>query len=470
LYKNVTLEASVSNGHNTYKLLNGDGSENLGFSIYRDGLLKKRRGFALTTIKSYLEAVAHFFDYLFEVALQNGVEIPTEDLILDAIECWDEYLVEGSLSDDEFVTSICEHLSSPRLSPSSSSLYHSALKHFLLQSEKIRKSLERLSRHGLIEDNPLLSKQALLLLPPRHKIPKNQRHKIVSNSMIAGVLAGGPKFSKPSLFPNIQGGDKDTRSYKDFPYDKIVDLLDALPNYRDKALYSFIAASGGRLHEALRILIEDIDLSARTVQLVNPNLRINDGHYEAFSTADRRIISTWKGRETQQTFLIEPFKSLFFEYAGEYWRRSKPHDVNHQFLFCCTDNDNWGKPFLFATPSSHRHGFNVAANKVLGNREGRGPHSLRHTYGFYLTNFCPNLDGGYGLNLSTVQTYMGHAEPRSTKRYCRTDEDRAQLELAYSNSLCYDINDRKSINEVKQQILLTELARVNQAIALENIA
>ncbi len=463
----VNLNSTTIRGHKTYTLTNPDGSENMGFSLYRDLLLKKRRGLALETINAYLRATAYFFDYLHAFVLANGDNYLTEDLIAEAIDYWDEYLVEGERSDDDIVINVCKYLPSPNASPNTSAIYHSGLKNFLVASNKLRRTINSLHEKGLLKDAPIHSKTKLIKIPKPEQMPQKQRAAVISKSVLAGVIKGGANFATPGMFPQTQGGD-DSRPYKDFPYDKIHALLKALPNDRDRALYAFIAASGCRIHEALRILRCDIDLDDRSVVLVNPNDRINDGHYDSFSTAQRKEIAKWKGRQIEATFLLEPFKSLFFKYAALYYKHKKPHDVDHEFIFCCTDRDDWGKPFLFATPSSIREGFNKAKKEVLGPIKHRlGPHSLRHTYGYFMKNFCPRVDGGYGLDLHLVQTLMGHADINSTKRYAEYDKTLAEMELAYANALVYDLNENRSVNEIRHDILLAELEQANKAIALE---
>lgn len=465
--KFLQLKPAKIKGYKTLILYDADRTENKSFSIYRSSLLKKRRGLSPRTIDSYLRAVAFFLDYLHAFLLIDRSDFLTEDLISEAIDWWDEYLVEGINSDEKLIIELCKIRPSPKVSNNTSAIYHAGLKNFLIASEKLNRAYKSYYDNQLIDGSKVLSEQKLITTPTSTKMTVHQKAALISKSVIAGVIKGGPKLATPGYFPKITSGTEH-RQYKEFPLDKIIPLIEAMTNDRDKALYAFLAASGARIHEALRILKSDIDIENRKVYLVNPNTRINDGDYNSFSSSERKEISIWKGRQTEETFLLEPLKSIFFKYAASYHNNEKPIHTNHEFFFCCIDIKNWGKPFLFATPSSIREGFNKAKKIVLDQIPNRfGPHSLRHSYGYYLLNFIPRLDGGYGLDLQIVQTIMGHADPNSTKRYAKHDTTIIEIEIAHANTLIFDIGEQKSIIEMQKRILLSKLDQVNSTIQLE---
>lgn len=394
-------------------------------------------------------------------------------MLADAIDYWDEYLVEGESSREDFIIPIAASLPSPRVGNGSSAQYHAALKKFLLLSDDFSQRLQDMYKAGVLDNDPAQNETGLLAGGlKKTELSVHQKKALLSKSVIAGVLSGGAKLVAIAAFPKIStSSDGDIEDDKFFPIELIVELIDELRSYRDKALYSLIAASGCRIHEALRVLIEDILVSEREVHLVNPKTRANHSAYNSFTSEQLREIAKWKGRESKHTFMLEPFKSLFFEYFLKYWKEEKPHDVDHNFAFCCIDNKEWGKPFLFATPSSIRHGFNEARDSVLGRKAtGVGPHSFRHTYGYYLANFCPRQDGGFGLPLGLVQKLMGHKEISSTKIYAVTDKELAKLHIAYANSELYDLGNFKSFNELRRDILTEELRRIESEISKEGVS
>ena len=323
--KFLTIKTEYIKGYKTLALYNADNSESKGFGLYRDGMLKKRRGLSINTINTYLISVAHFLDYLHAYLMASDDRFLTEDLISEALDNWDEYLVEGQNSEEEIINNVCKILPSRNVSPSTSVLYHAGLRHFLIASEKLNKAYQSYYKNGLMKETVIPSGVDLKQQPYESKIQPHQRAALISNSVLAGVIKGGPVLAKTAMFPTVSSG-ADTRSYKDFPYDKVHSLLQAMNNDRDRALYALIAASGCRTHEALRILGTDIDIKNRKVKLADPETRINKGYYHSFTTAERKVISIWKGRQTEVTFLMEPFKSLFFKYAASYYKNEKPQD------------------------------------------------------------------------------------------------------------------------------------------------
>lgn len=69
LLKNVESTPIVlGNGVKATMLINPDGSENYGYSMFRDHLLKKKKEFSQNTVTAYTRAIAYFFDYLYEAA------------------------------------------------------------------------------------------------------------------------------------------------------------------------------------------------------------------------------------------------------------------------------------------------------------------------------------------------------------------------------------------------------------------
>ena len=79
--------------------------------------------------------------------------------------------------------------------------------------------------------------------------------------------------------------------------------------------------------------------------------------------------------------------------------------------------------------------FKAAAFKITGRNYGF--HSLRHMYGYYLLNHCPNPMNirQFGMDLKTVQHLMGHASIQSTERYARRDAKMLEATFSAINML-----------------------------------
>ena len=148
--------------------------------------------------------------------------------------------------------------------------------------------------------------------------------------MLAAVVRGGAQYSKRpgGLFGRIKNYSSGKSSRSALSFDEAGKLISAAKSYRDKTLYSFLAASGCRQHEALQIRIDDIDFKQRRVKLVNPFSRKIIG----LSQSEYSMLA-WKGRATEETFLIEPFKMLFFEYLEHYFRHERIAHGLHDFIF-----------------------------------------------------------------------------------------------------------------------------------------
>jgi integrase len=211
----------------------------------------------------------------------------------------------------------------------------------------------------------------------RRKLPEFQRRALVANSMLAGVIAGGPKIIEEGILPtNVPDISYDHE--RAFPFDKLVDVLGHLTTYRDKALYAFCGASGCRISEALQLLWEDIDTKLQTVHLVDFKSRPNSQAYLALAPEERdRLV--WKGRSTPITLLIEPFATMFFEALALYLRYEYIPHGRHSFVFQYRKDGEQGVPYYLAAASS-RNGVLNRAIKLVGIEGIEGPHSLRHKF------------------------------------------------------------------------------------------
>jgi integrase/recombinase XerD len=227
------------------------------------------------------------------------------------------------------------------------------------------------------------------------------------------------------------GGDD-----KAFPIDKCLDLIQSATCSRDKMLWSLLAASGPRVSEALTMLEQDIkpgESELNRVKIIDPSTRRNV--LIKYLTESEINALPHKGRAHFQTFLIEPFASMFWialeEYKTDLRKQRLLAPVTHGFLVRNLKN---GEPMYNSYQTLYER-FHAAALRTTG--KSYGFHSLRHMYGYYLLNHCPNpkphSNRRYGLDIETVQKFMGHQSVKSTQRYARQDAHLLQATLAAAN-------------------------------------
>jgi len=432
--KHVTkIEVKVK-GVTSWVLLDAWGEQILGYTIFMNALIKD--GSSYNTRRNYALFIARFYDYLFEVALVYGGL--TEELLEDACEAYETYMIKGKLVKNyPLIEKVIAGLPSPMLKTKSYDPHHSALQKFLKLSSKTSKHLNQLKNSGLDQIQEQLSDIALFDYT-RSALTRHQQGKIIRNSVFASTISGGAKMASVNILERKFPSSSGTSNYFDeeakertFPWDKFQELLDAAPNWRAKVLWSLIAAIGCRFSEAIAILNSDVDVIARKVYLVAAKER--PGMYPYLNVDELEKLA-FKTRETRNTFMIVWGKS-FFKYLLEY-RKSEEYRVavRHGFLFQSMNPGKYGQPQVFCSYQSMLATFQDAVKKVLGkDASSFGFHSLRHMYGFYLKNYAPRADGGYGFELSDVQTYMGHANPSQTKRYALDEKEKLEMKIIYAN-------------------------------------
>lgn len=459
MLKNVSLIEATLNGKRSWRLLDPQGARVRAFDVFAKTLERR----SVNTRASYCRWLAEFFDYLFEASVWAPAGTSgcvSQDTLVEVIEAYDEYLVFGADSGNAIARRINETLPSPRLSRQSSSIKHAAIRRFLRISERIRAQMLELSKSGSVTIN--VDGQKLLPgIGEKRNLPESQRRALVANSMLAGVIAGGPKLIEDGILPTTVP-DINYDHERAFPFDKVADVLRHLTTHRDKALYALCAASGCRVSEALQLLWDDVDTKAQTVRLVDPKSRPTCRSYLAL-TAKARDLLVWKGRATPVTLLIEPFATMLFEALVAYMRREYIPHARHGFVFQYTRGSERGQPYFLAAASSRNAVLNRAI-KLAEVAHVEGPHSLRHMYGTYLLNYFPRPDGTYGLPIGIVQKLMGHRQIKDTAKYARYDRDILEAELKYANMVVFGTTNVRSVNELKRAALLSRLAEVESQL------
>lgn len=199
MLRNVSLFKTRLNGKQSWRLLGPDGRPVQVFDVFAKTLERR----SVNTRTNYCRWLAEFFDYLFEASVwapagQDGnVNL---DTLVQVIEAYDEYLVFGSDSGNTIARRIDETLPSPRISKRSSSIKHAAIRNFLKLSERVRAQMLELTTIGAWQAN--IDEQKLLIGIAENRVPSEfQRRALIANSMLAGVISGGPKLIEAGVLP-----------------------------------------------------------------------------------------------------------------------------------------------------------------------------------------------------------------------------------------------------------------------------
>ncbi|CAN7304788.1 site-specific integrase [Pseudomonas sp. LjRoot71] len=422
-----------------------------------------RRGYAYNTAKLYAEHVGRFIDYVYEASKTQfppDVEVTIETIIYS----YQAYLLFGKNATNPIAHKLAESLGKETLTS------HNSLSQTIEVS--IRWFLQVLEK----KDNGILDH----LFSPFYLNRSEYRSQFeisaqMANSWLAAVMRNAlssvlPKRRKDKLFPQAKRRDRknDKQAYKTtaYPIELSVDLIrQAKPPksktfYRDMTFYALLAATGARTSEALQIRITDINSDKFEVFLRDPFARKTTGITEA----EYKLLS-WKGRETELTFMIEPFASIFWESLEKYLTLEYNSSVTHDFVF----QDYNGRPFFASDRSSRDKTFKQYAKKAgLLELSGISPHSLRHMYGTYTLNYMPVPGQSIpGLPITYVKILMGHSNVTSTMKYAKHDTDMIDAYIQHANQYVTQRGE-DSFNTIREnyhtrqlEILRQEARRIN---------
>lgn len=427
--RHVTLVEDRSSGIQSYRLLGPSGAEIKSFSSFARSLLKV----PLNTRKQYCLSIASFFDFYFESAIHLTVKHDTETLTTQQlcliVDSWREYLIDGESARSDLASKVSKTLASPMVSRHTASNKHAALTKFLRLSELHRRQTVELARVGFSEVVP--DYEALLAeLDHIRPVSLNERSEMIRSNMLSSIAGNRTHSRESALFKSEIAPEFDVS--KAFPVDRIEEFLSELRSYRDKAFYCLLAASGCRTHEGLQLLWEDIDILQGEVRLISPYKRWGHSSYSGLTKLEREVLA-WKGRATSETFLIEPFASMFFENLGKYHAEEYFPHGRHQFVFQVLRRPDVGRPYFLTDPSTRQDVFTRVAKKLGLPKQVDGPHTLRHAYGTYLVNYLPLREREYGLPIGLVRVAMGHASVKSTEKYAVLDKDLIRARVQFAN-------------------------------------
>jgi site-specific recombinase XerD len=422
-----------------------------------------QRGYAANTIRVYSEHVARFIDYVYEA---SKIEFPSnlEINVSSIIYSYQSFLLHGQQATNPIAKTLAESLGkiTPTSPTSLSQNIEASIRWFLQASaERPKSSPDKLF-------SPFYTK-----LPQYRTYFQKSAQK--ANSFLASVIQGAlesvlPKRRGATVFPLAKRADrkigKSSFKGKAYPIEKCVDLvrqkrpIHSKTFYRDMCIYSLLAASGARSCEVLQLRFCDVDPDGNlAVFLRNPFDRTNPG----LSESEFEKLA-WKGRETEITFLIEPFATIFQENFEKYLAFEYNSCVNHEFIF----QDINGRPYFACDRSNRIKSFKKYAQKSgLAEISEISPHSLRHMYGVYVLNYMP-IPGNKtsGLPLAYVRLLMGHANIESTMKYAKHDTEIIEAYIQHANQYVSQRGE-KSLITIREEYHLRQLEIVrNEASRL----
>jgi integrase len=402
------------------------------------------RGYATNSIISYAEHAFRFLNYISRVIELTPPPVEKWQLRIIILN-YTTYLLHGKDAPDPVVSQIAmENDKVRKTSISSLAPIDHAVSYFIKLGE-----LEQYEQTGVLTH---------LFEAVKHEITASEKKNMKKHSMIAGVIKGG-LTAKERISYGILTRKKSKSTNRIYTTQSIelscvTKLIKSATNLRDKTIYSFLAASGARSHEALQLKITDFDVMAKEVYLRDPSL-IDRNTFGLTPEEEEEL--AWKGRNTETTFLIEPFKSMFFSYLTDYLKKERVSTCGHPFIF---QNYKTLRPFFCSDRSSRIKQFKTAAKRSgLEDTTCISPHSLRHTYGTYTLNYLPMPNGEYGLPIAYVKILMGHVSLDSTEVYAKHDEVIMKAQVEYANELLFNANviDLKMISLKYQESKLEKI-------------
>ena len=486
-YSHAVLTESVRDGRAFFRLACRDQNLCSFFDEWSFLLAKKNK---YRTVKAYARAVKRFVNYFLEAEYQLEGSISALDLYT-LMQNYESYLAYGADSDIELIKRIGEKIPTNGLSGGTIEQEMTGLNSFLQESETFRVACLQLEEAGYIKPSNVAG-SALIENFGRSSPSQAVRSAVRQSSWLAGCLNGGMKTIKKAhlkpkskaseiIVTNEFGGDEKT-----FPFDLAKKLIKSAPNLRDKLLWSLIAASGIRISEAQTMFESDVvikttakngklqkerRITSKKLFVIDPESRKSE-LIKYLSEAEINQLPH-KGRERPDTFLIEPFASMFWRYLAEYKadenKKEKRRGIRakHPFLFRTITT---GSPVTHSYQTLYDQ-FSAAAQKLT--KKSYGFHSLRHMYGYYTHNIAPLPDGNFGLPLKQVQLLLGHANIKSTQRYARQDlmmleATISALNIAQSNDQYFSV-DKTRLAFLKGKVAEIE-ARIesNEARGLEH--
>lgn len=360
------------------------------------------------------------------------------------------FLAEGVRCPNDFIALVAQRLEFEALSPASVRRYLSTLNQFLKFNDKEWVSHQAMCAHFKID--AFATEESLLGQLAQHtSLSSSERKALLNQSMVAGVISGGPKklarpkILMPKRFRSV--GDIKTDLYqKSFPINKVLDLIRHATSYRDICLFSLLAGTGIRTHEAMQLRMSDILVEEETVLILPYSERV-----QAYSDVDQDDVAklSFKGRTSEDVEFLPVFREIFFDHLLYYLEERDRTHPDHEFLFVVLANNGRGRPWFLGDATSHNRTFKSTQVRMNFDRV-YGLHSLRHFFGTWMRNYAPNA-GGFGYPLDTVRRAMGHKSSETTEGYTIPDKALELRRIAqFEKALIEHGFDRTQVNKLIQ--------------------
>ncbi len=306
-------------GPGGHLLVDDDGHEFKPYTAYLRAL--DRKAVRASTKDRYTSAVARFLDFLTEFRALGTAA--TADHIADVIDAYPLFLRDGATPrvwseavPREMQVAYATSVGLPIGLAYGSIVPVVAAINFFLQvaKDEANKVLHALRAAGL---DPAWEDLASVFrtVDGSEQWGWRQKQAFKQHSLVGAVVRVRPELERPRGLRNpIKGGVQIDLVDREFPLDRIADLLAQATSYRDKAYWACLAAGGLRPTEPLNILISDIDAAAGKLWVIDPEMR-RFGREMPDSSRLR-----FKGRTMSAVYLWEPLKSAFWDALKDYLR------------------------------------------------------------------------------------------------------------------------------------------------------
>lgn len=446
----------LSTGQKTYSLF-VDGNEVHGFNCYINDVARTS---SHNTTKCVAADLRIFFQYLLsfddvEALASISLRLLTGDFLTEAVQQFPQYLALGIDAPESSLANFAAIRTGRKpTSHATNQRAISSLKGFLNASARLQAEFQQAEELELID--VAVAPDALFGKTLRRtEIPITQRRALLKKSMIAGVVRYGPLLANSALLKarkySIGNRDFGSSRKKAIPHELVLPLLNAATTLRDRLLWLLLLGTGLRPVEGLSLLIQDIDIEKQDILCINPASRPHVYTCSEFEELQGQLANdmAFKGRTTEQTLFIEPFKTYFFETLGRYLREERqPIGCDHSFLFVVLKAPYSGRPLVMSSQATRIHSIKQALESVCSNLKIDTPkrmalHACRHFYGvhclnYLITHYDSNDKPVRGLNKYVVQCLMGHQDISSTEVYARPCIDLVQAQIQQAmNQLDY---------------------------------
>ena len=446
---------NFSGGFAGCRLFDPEGKAINAFDRFSEHLITHQ--YAYTTGLRYSSAAAKFIDYLYEIGIMGDVTSNAQ--INRAVDVYPIFLSRGNEYEDVDAKKVAqlrryaeEIKLGAGLARNTFAPTLAAINLLLVIAQDLADEAIAIAKQ---EGSTVSGNDPLLLIKAINgskKISFFEKQRLRQNSLLGSVMRLHGEIHRPrKLRSPIRGGSQLDSSGLDFPFDQIRNLIDAATCFRDKTLYSLLAASGIRIHEGLNLTCSDVDFENRMVYVRDPY----EKRFGRETNINKKIM--FKGRSYSKTFLFEPYKTLFFEHLEKYLDCEHVATKEHDYLFQIITGERRGMPLKDASFTALEKSFKktVLRAKIPGPpicpNHIWTPHSLRHAYGVYMLNFIPHQHGR-GISLEELQMLMGHKNINSTRHYARTDRAILEAKLAEADDKVNFLGDTETFVSIIKKL------------------